>query len=310
MERVIDFVLSEFTFDGFHLEAADLGRCNCAACAAESNTAYYSRLNAETAATIRAAKSDAVLMVNMCGHFHPAQSVPPGERKHLVSLSRQLDFLIDPGHYGLFVEPSTRRDFIRTLDCAFGTSGGVWVYPPQRWQRLRWFIPYTRRTGEHLEALYADGGRAVEYYMGPSRNPGVEVNVTFGGRKLADVSMDNGALLRQVLDELYRPHGAGAAATLARVFEEAEDAFFACSRLRTEEGGETRGQIHLAPLSGRRPGPPLYLHDAITEERREDYFRRLRALLPCLDRLEGQCRSRGRIARIRRCVHSVLAERV
>ena len=71
----------------------------CAACAGESNTAYYSRINAETAATIRAAKSDAVLMVNMCGHFHPAQSVPPGERKHLVSLSRQLDFLIDPGHY-------------------------------------------------------------------------------------------------------------------------------------------------------------------------------------------------------------------
>ena len=310
MERVIDFVLSEFTFDGFHLEAADLGRCNCAACAPESNTAYYSRLNAETAAIIREAKPDAVLMVNMCGTFRPTQSVPPEDRKHLVSLSRQIDFLIDPGHAGLFIEPSSRRDFIRTLDCAFGTSGGVWVYPPQRWHRLRWFIPYTRRTGQHLEALYADGGRAVEYYMGPSWNPGVEVNVAFGGRKLADVSADNGALLRQVLDELYRPRDAGAAAALARVFEEAEDAFFACSRLRTEEAEETWGQIHLTPLFGRRPGAPVYLHNAITDETREEYFRRLRALLPCLDRLEGQCRSRGRIARIRRCIHSVLAERV
>lgn len=310
MKRVLDYLLAEFTFDGFHLEASDQGRCNCAACCSESNTAYYSRLNAETAAAIRQARPEAVLMVNMCGYLRPAQAVPRDDWKHLQALSRQLDFLIDPGHAGQFIEPSSRREFARSLGCAFGTSGGVWVYPPQRWQRLRWFIPYTQRTGQHLEALHADGGRAVESYVGPTRNPGVEVNVAFGGRKLADVGRDNRDVLLQVLDELYRPRTAATARSLAKIFEEAEDAFFANYRLRLDAAGETRGEIHLTPLFGRRPGPPMYLCNGMTEAGRRDYCRRLRALLPRLDRLATQCRSQGRIGRIKRCLHGVLAERV
>jgi len=54
----------------------------------------------------------------------------------------------------------------------------------------------------------------------------------------------------------------------------------------------------------------VYLRNAIMDETREEYFGRLRALLPCLDRLEGRCRSGGRIARIRHCIHRVLAERL
>jgi len=223
MQRVVDYLLAEFAFDGFHLEASDLGRCTCTSCSCESDTAYYSRLNTETATTIRAAKPDAVLMVNMCGNSRPPQSVPPEDLTHLVSLSRQIDFLIDPGHTGPFIEASARGDFIRTLDCAFGTSGGVWVYPPQRWQRLRWFIPYTQRTGRHLEALHADGGRAVEYYMGPTRNPGVELNVAFGGRKLANVGRDTQDVLLEVLAfAVAGVEFAGEAAGFGGVFGEEE----------------------------------------------------------------------------------------
>ena len=309
MKRVIDYLLEEFTFDGFHLEASDQGRCNCARCSSESNTAYYSRLNAETAAVIRGIRPEALLMVNMCGYLPPGQTVPHNDWEHLQALSRQLDFLIDPGHSEPFIEPSARREFIRSLDCAFGTSGGTWVYPPQRWQRLRWFIPYTRRTGQHLEELHADGGRAVEYYMGPSRNPGVEVNLAFGGRKLATVEMDNRDALLQVLDELYHPRTSAAVNDLAGVFEEAEEAFFTNYRRRTEASAETLGQIHLTPLAGRQPGPPRYLNDAMTEAGRADYCRRLGALLPLLDRLEPKCRSRGRIRRMQRCIRAVLTER-
>ncbi|NTW10275.1 MAG: hypothetical protein HGA26_02825, partial [Chlorobiaceae bacterium] len=57
--------------------------------------------------------------------------------------------------------------------------------------RQRWFLPYSRRTGLHLEDLHAQGGRAVEYYMGPADNPGVEVNIAFGGRKLRDAGRSN-----------------------------------------------------------------------------------------------------------------------
>ena len=69
MRRVVDYLLETFDFDGFHLEASDLGRCTCVDCAGESNTAYYSRVNAETASYIRSARAEAVLMVNMCGYL-------------------------------------------------------------------------------------------------------------------------------------------------------------------------------------------------------------------------------------------------
>jgi len=308
MGRVIDYLLNEFAFDGFHLEASDLGRCRCPACLPESDTAYYSRLNAVTAAAIRDAKPDAVLMVNMCGYLPAGQTVPRADWQHLQALSQQLDFLIDPGHTGPFVEPTERREFVKSLGCAYGTSGGTWVYPPQRWQRLRWFIPCTQRTGRHMEALHADGGRAVEYYMGPSRNPGVEVNIAFGGRKLSDVSQHNDDVLLQVLEELYLPRSAAAARALVGVFQAAEDAFYENARPRPGASADNPGQIHLTPLAGRRPGPAVYLRDAMTAQTRRDYEARLRALLPRLDRLETQCRSRGRIGRIRSCIRSVLAE--
>jgi len=234
--------------------------------------------------------------------------VPRGDWQHLQALSQQLDFLIDPGHTGPFVEPTERREFVKSLGCAYGTSGGTWVYPPQRWRRLRWFIPCTQRTGRHMEVLHADGGRAVEYYMGPSRNPGVEVNIAFGGRKLSDVSQHNDDVLLQVLEELYLPRSAAAARALVGVFQAAEDAFYENARPRPGASTDNPGQIHLTPLAGRRPGPAVYLRDAMTAQARRDYEARLRALLPRLDRLETQCRSRGRIGRIRSCIRSVLAE--
>jgi len=115
-------------------------------------------------------------------------------------------------------------------------------------------------------------------------------------------------LSRERLEELYQPRTTTAAHDLAAVFEEAEAAFFANRQLRRGASDETPGQIHLTPLSGRRPGPPIYLRDGMAAPGRLDYCRRLQALLPHLDRLATQCRSGGRIARIKRCIRSVLGE--
>jgi hypothetical protein len=109
MTRIIDYLLEEFGFDGFHLEAADLGRCPCRACAPESDTVYYSRLNAQTAAYIREARPDAVTMVNLCGSLSGGATVPRHEWPHLHELGRHLDFLVDPGHYGHFIAPTALR---------------------------------------------------------------------------------------------------------------------------------------------------------------------------------------------------------
>ncbi|NLF19253.1 MAG: hypothetical protein GX595_18655 [Lentisphaerae bacterium] len=308
MTRIIDYLLNEFDFGGFHLEASDLGRCSCGDCAPESNTAYYSRLNARTAEYLRKAAPEAMLMVNMCGYLPRGTTVPRQDWPHLIELGRHLDFLVDPGHTSPFIEPAARRDFIQALPCAFGTSGGIWVYPPQRWNRQRWFIPYTARTGRHLEDLHADGGRAVEYYMGPIANPGTEVNIAFGGRKLADVGCDNRDLLSDVLDRLYRPASRTAHRRLVDVFTEAEEAFFAALSPAPADDGRSRGQIHLAPLAGTRTGPPIYLQNAMDAAGREAYRRRLAALLPVVADLENACRSRARVRRIAAALQGALAD--
>ena len=57
-------------------------------------------------------------------------------------------------------------------------------------------------------------------------NPGVEVNVAFGGRKLLDVDRDDEGLLREILCELYDPRNDRAADALVGIFQRAEEAFF------------------------------------------------------------------------------------
>jgi len=308
MEKVVDYLLAEFAFDGFHLEASDLGRCTCLRCAPQGNTEYYSRLNAQTARYIRQRQPDALLMVNMCGYLPWGTSAPRAEWPHLLALGKELDFLIDAGHAGYFIDPKERAAFIRQLPCAFGSAGGVWVYPPQRWSRRRWFLPYTQRSGAHLAELHAEGGRAVEYYMGPSRNPGVEANIAFGGRKLNEVGGDNRALLGEVLEKLYRPRDTRAAERLTDLFIEAEEAFFASFDPLLPKGGKPRGEIHLCPLFGRHPGPPVYLQDCMTPKGRKAYGRRLQGLLKTLDRLAPRLRGQGREARIGACIRGTLAD--
>ena len=300
MQRVVDYVLEGFDFDGFHLEASDQGRCACPDCAPQSNTDYYSRVNGETARYIRRCDAGKALMVNMCGYLPAGQSMPSAEWPHLYEMGRQLDFLIDAGHRSFHIEPERRRAFIAGLPCAYGTSGGVWVYPPQRWSRGRWFLPYTRRTGQHLAELYDDGGRAVEYYMGPSDNPGVEVNIAFGGRKLTDTSRADDDILGEVLQTLYRPRDNATAVELAAVFHEAEEAFFA--------HGQQQGEIHLCPLIGRTPGAPIYLRDRMTRAGRLAYGRRLTRLLPRVRRLHGRVGGGARLQRIARCIEATLTD--
>ncbi len=302
MRRVVDYVLEGYDFDGFHLEASDQGRCACPDCAPRSNADYYSRVNAETAAYIRSCDSSKTLMVNMCGYLHTGRTVPEGDWPHLYEMGRHLDFLVDAGHRTFHVDPARRRAFIAGLPCAYGTSGGVWVYPPQRWNRGRWFLPYTQRTGQHLAQLYADGGRAVEYSMGPSSNPGVEVNIAFGGRKLSDPCRTDDEILSEVLHSLYEPRDSRAAAELTAIFADAEEAFF------THGHGQQQGEIHLCPLIGHTSGPPMYLRNGMTPAGRRAYGRQLSRLLPRVRRLQGRVGGGPRLARITRCIAGTLAD--
>jgi hypothetical protein len=308
MRSIVDYLLDEFDFPGFHLEASDQGRCSCERCQREGNAAYYSRINAETAAYIRAKKPDATLMVNMCGYLPWGDRIPRGDWASMRQMGEHLDFLIDAGHLDFYIDPADRRAFIRGLPCAFGTSGGVWVYPPQRWNRLRWFIPHTQHTGEHLAQLHREGARAVELYLGPCLNPGVEVNIAFSGRKMLDVGRRDEDLLRDVLRDLYEPETERATNALTDVFKRAEEAFFRCYDYRREPDPAVGGQILLTRILGRSPDPPLYLENKMSDAARAVYGRTMASLLPRVERLAPDVGRAGRVrlGRITQCIRSAV----
>ena len=315
MQNVVDYILTEFDFDGFHLEASDQGRCTCSSCAQKGDVEYYSELNERTAEYIRNRWPDKVLMVNLCGYLGhgTGRVVAVEELGYLVELGQHLDFLIDPGHLGFYVEEGSRPDLLRRLQCDFGTSGGTWVYPPQRWNRLNWFLPHTMRTGRHIKQLYAEGGRAMEYYMGPVINPGVELNIAFGGRQLSDVGKGSRDILAEVIETLYRPRNVKARDALVRIVQRAEQAYFENWSPQPPPPTESPGELHIAPLLGATPGTAAYLTElwgwpVMNSIGRAAYRRELITILGELTRIEDGFSDGGRLERIKVCINNGIAD--
>lgn len=321
MEKVIDYLLDEYGFEGFHLEAADLGRCECELCKPKNDSEYFCDINTKTASYIRSRDSKSQLMVSMCGYLPKGQTVSRVDWKYYQLMSEHIDYIIDPGHFGTFVPLSERAEFLRTLKCAFGNGGGVWLYPPQQWNRLRYFIPYTRRTGKYIEDLYKAGGRAIEYNVGPTINPAVEINIAFGGRKLNNVDRDNHEILSEIAGELYQTKSTASTKMLVTFFEKTEEAFFCGMDEVYPKEGLPLGEIHLTYLFGTGSGPAVYLTDTsvskdhewyltktMTPTGRSAYGKKLKECLDDLKKIDSNIGSRDRLQRIRTCLNNVLAD--
>jgi hypothetical protein len=312
-KKIVDFAL-EFGIDGFHLESADQGRCSCEQCKKTwpVDAAYHNAITSRTAKYIKSQKPDAFLSVILLNWGTWGQDFSDQTKDELVELSRHVSCIFDQGHRQPYVPKEKRRAFIGRLHCHYGTSGGLWVYPPQRWPRLKWFLPYTRRSGNHMKELYEDGGRGVMYYQGPVNNPGVEVNVAFGGRMMCDAGRSADEVLAEVLERLYQPKTPQAHAKLIGVFQRAEECYFGQwdeQRIEKAHGAPPPGELHLTPLFGASPGPAEYLSEPyLTTEGRAAHKQGLIACLKDVQELHGQCSDDGRIVRIETCLINALGD--
>ena len=181
--QVFDFVADNYDIDGFHLEAADQGRCGTKECMEKwpDSVSYFSYVTKRTADYLRKKDPNKLLFATIQGFLTWGTPLNEAQMAHLVELSGSVDCLFDQGHGGTYIPQSDWPEFIKKLHCDYGTSGGNWIYPPQRWDRSRWFLPYTHLTGTHIKKLHAAGGGGVMYYQGPPMNPSTEVNIAFGG---------------------------------------------------------------------------------------------------------------------------------
>ncbi len=294
MRRVTDFVFSRFPVDGASLQSADQGRCDCTDCRRYSDTEYHVRLDVRVCQYVRSRWPGKTLAVSGWGmKFDEPANLP-----HLVELSKHIEYLIDVPDSAGKRDPEWRRRLIRALQCRFGTIGGAQVEPPQHWPRDRWFLPTPRRQGEHLASLFADGGRACEFFFHILANPGDEISFWVAGKVLSEPAVGWQRHLRSSVEELYRTKST-VSSDLADLFARSEDAYF---RLAS---GVRSATISMEPLIGDRPGPPVYLSKRLGAEQRRAYRQEIEALTSAFRKLAGDVPEKNRMAKILRCLANV-----
>ena len=312
--KVLDYMIDTYDIDGVHLESADQGRCKTKECLEKwpNDVAYHSYVTARTAQYLRGKKPSLTLLATVQGFSTWGRDFMDEEKNLLVDLSHHVDCLFDQGHAQTYIPQSRRRELIGKLHCGYGTSGGLWIYPPQRWDRTRWFLPYTMRTGTHIRQLYEDGGQGVMFYQGPVRNPSTEVNIAFGGRIMTNPRADLQGVLQDTLEKLYKPKNRAALGRLTAIYRRAEDGYF--ENWNSERIAATRkrpqpGELHLASLFGASPNAADYLFEPYLDtEGRYAYKQTVVGLLKELTGVSDQFADDGRILRIKYGLEAVLAD--
>lgn len=317
-KKIINFIL-QYDFDGYHLEASDLGRCTCETCMKRwpVQATYYNDVTARCADYIRQRVPDKYIAAITISWADWNAGFTEEDKSNLVELSKKVDSIFDQGHHGQYVKQPDRKAFIERLHCKFGTSAGFWVYPPFRCHRQRWFLPYTQKTGAHIKELYADGGRSTLFYQGPVTNPGAEVNIAFGGKIMSNVERDVNDVLSEVLDELYQPKNASAHKTLFDTFQLAEDAYF--NNMNYDADGihlkglpdyPGPGELHIGfgiGLAGGTSAVPVYLLEPnLVDEGRRCYAKGLEVCLKNICDIENQVGAAERMQRLKSSIYCAL----
>jgi hypothetical protein len=314
-QKLIDFMM-RWDIDGFHLEAADLGRCTCADCLKRwpRNPDYYNHVTARTAQYIREKMPGAYLMLTTISWADWNTGFTDQDKDALVEISKSVDCIFDQGHHSCYIRPPARKPFIERLHCRFGTSGGLWAYPTHMWDRLQWFLPYPQQTGRHMQELYADGGRGMLYYQGPPNNPGVEINIAFGGQLMCHVDKSVEENLGIVLERLYQPKSPAALGQLVKVVLGAEDAYFSSIEwdeqhryLKGSRACPGPGELHLSrPITGIYGTPDYLLQPQLTRAGRQAYNAKLEACLKAVHAIGAQFKATEKMQRLQTAMLNTL----
>ena len=314
-QKLVDFMM-KWDLDGFHLEAADQGRCTCPDCMAKwpRNPEYYHNITSRTAAYIREKAPSAYVMVTTISWADWNTGFTEQDKDALVEMSKNVDCIFDQGHHSCYIRPPARKPFIDRLHCRFGTSGGLWVYPTCTWDRLQWFLPYPRQTGTHMKELYADGGRGVLYYQGPPNNPGVEINIAFGGQLMRNADKSIEENLSSVLEQIYQPKSPAALDRLVKVVLGAEDAYFNSMEwdekhlyLKGLKAFPGPGELHLSrPITGIYGTPDYLLEPQLTFEGRKAYNAGLETALKDAYAIGDQFKAQDKMVRLQKAMLNAL----
>ncbi|MFH1069723.1 MAG: hypothetical protein V1794_08920 [Candidatus Glassbacteria bacterium] len=270
MRRVLDYHLEPaWGLDGISMQSADLGRCECPECSRMSPAEHHALVLTRSAEYVRQNRPDWNIGQASWGLRVDQESEFPYVKK----ISGAVDYMVEVDE--LSAKSGRRAAIIAGLGCAFGSLGGVFLEPPQHWDRLRWFVPCGLGSAGTLARLRQDGGLACEYFYRPFANPVEEVSWRTGAKILSAPSTPVETALADAINAVYGATGQELS-TLAEWFSRGELAYF--SRVKFKPGD---GSISLEPLIWKEDpaaaGPPVYLQ-RITPENRPGYAMELREL--------------------------------
>lgn len=318
IEKLIDTLFARHDFGAVHLESADLGYCMCPECTGQYGVVgYNARLNARAADYIKSTHPDVLVYTcpiswaPFCLDEEGKQPTFAGEDlEHIIALSEHIDVFMDQGHRGRLLA----WEDVPKLKCAYGTSGGLWVYHGTRQDRLSYFLPYPNRAAAHLRDHFDHGTRATLYYQGPMVNPAVEVTSAVAGRIMREPHRDPREALEEVVELYYRPRSEQVRRGLADVFTTAEEAYFGqwhAEAFREQHKTIMPGEFCLGHLFGTCPDAALFLAEPYLDTAgREACSAGIKRALASLETLRGQAEDGGRIERMIRALsvmHHLLA---
>ncbi len=313
VKKIIDFTFTEFDFDGIHMESADLGRCKCEECSRYGDIEYHTRINIRAADYIRKTYPDKIIKVTTCGWLWGNQATSDQETEHILELSRHIDLFI--AHCLAFRDDKPTPKWVENLHCEFGASGDFFIYYPQQWDRMKWFLPHPKTTAASIKRLYNEGGRAMEYYLGPTINPGTEFNTALGGNLMSDPGKKVEDAVLETVKMLYAPKNKETAQKLMQVFFDAEEAYISNSPyFRTGHWGAPC--LMLSDFWGPEPGPEFYISTYLPPsdtvymdaEGRKAYKAAFEDILGRLDAIEKGVKKPEKVQRIRLCIENVIQD--
>ncbi len=113
-QKIIDFIL-RYDFDGYHLEASDLGRCTCEACMKRwpVQATYYNEITGRCADYIRKQAPGKFIAAITISWADWNTGFTEEDKTNLVELSKKVDSILDQGHHGQYIKQNPHPVFVR-----------------------------------------------------------------------------------------------------------------------------------------------------------------------------------------------------
>jgi hypothetical protein len=296
-KKVIDYVMDNFDFDGISMQSADLGRCTCGQSQQLSDMEYHAIINQKAVGYIRSKNPDYIIGISGWG----MNFGNPDDLKYVQQMTKNTDYLIDVGESVLEAGSDYRQILIKTIaPCRYGNTAAPNIEPIQAMPRDSYFIPTIYHSSLRLKDIFKAGGLACETYVRTRGNPGDKATIEVVARILANPEKDITSALKETLEFIYGPVNNDVLSELAKIYGEAEDAFF------SNYSGSDQELIEVMPRAQTTPESSYFKN--MKPSLKEAYSKTMNSLYLRVKALTGKVENNHEMELLINCFTNILQQ--